>query len=63
MKDLTEKGYIILKNKISKEWIEKLSKGINNAFIEHREFQIKNGNDITVGGVALHALLSDDVFI
>ena len=63
MKDLTEKGYIILKNKISKEWVEKLSKGINNAFIEHRESQIKNGNDITIGGVALHALLSDDVFI
>ena len=37
--------------------------GIDNAFIEHRKTQTQNNNDITTGGVALHALLSDNIFI
>ena len=61
--DLKNKGYVILRNKVSQEWINKLSVGINNAFIEHRKTQIQNNNDITIGGVALHALLSDNIFI
>tara|TARA_R110000751_G_scaffold94680_2_gene184820 strand:+ start:1401 stop:2186 length:786 start_codon:yes stop_codon:yes gene_type:complete len=61
--NLKNKGYVILKNKVPQEWINKLSVGINNAFIEHRKTQIQNNNDITTGGVALHALLSDNIFI
>ena len=60
---LKNKGYVILRNKVTSEWIPKLSKGIDNAFIEHRKTQIKNNNDIKTSGVALHALLSDKVFI
>jgi ectoine hydroxylase-related dioxygenase (phytanoyl-CoA dioxygenase family) len=61
--DLKNKGYVILKNKVTSEWIPKLSKGIDSAFIEHRKTQIKNNNDIKTGGVALHALLSDGIFL
>ena len=61
--DLKNKGYVILRNKVPPEWIPKLSKGIDNTFIEHRKTQIKNNNDIKTGGVALHALLSDNIFI
>lgn len=61
--DLQTQGYTILRNKIPQEWINKLSKGIDNAFIDHRKTQIKNNNDIKTGGVALHALLSDNIFI
>jgi ectoine hydroxylase-related dioxygenase (phytanoyl-CoA dioxygenase family) len=61
--DLQTQGYTILRNKVPQEWIDKLSLGIDNAFIEHRKTQIQNNNDITTGGVALHALLSDTIFI
>ena len=61
--NLKNQGYIILRNKVPQEWINKLSIGINNAFVEHRKTQIQNNNDITIGGVALHALLSDTIFI
>ena len=60
---LKNKGYVILRNKVTPEWISKLSKGIDNAFIEHQKTQIKNKNDIKTSGVALHALLSDNIFI
>ena len=60
---LKNKGYVILRNKTTPEWLHKLSQGTDNAFTEHRKTQIKNKNDIKTGGVALHALLSDDIFI
>lgn len=61
--NLKNQGYTILRNKVPQEWINKLSLGIDNAFIEHRKTQIQNNNDIATGGVALHALLSDTIFI
>ena len=39
------------------------SKSMDVAFSEHRKIQIKNNNDITSNGVALHALLSSNNFI
>jgi len=33
------------------------------AFRKHRELQLKNGSEIGVGGVALHAVLSNRSFI
>ena len=61
--ELKDKGYTILQNIASENWIKKLSQGVDNAFMEHRKTQLKNNNDITTGGVALHALLSDNIFI
>jgi ectoine hydroxylase-related dioxygenase (phytanoyl-CoA dioxygenase family) len=63
IQELKEQGYTILKNQVEKEWIEKLNKAVNEAFIEHKNTQIKNNNDITTDGVALHVLLSSSVFI
>lgn len=62
-KSLKEKGFFILKNLINDEWISKLSDAINNSFYLHRETQLKNKNDITTYGVALHVLLDNDIFI
>jgi ectoine hydroxylase-related dioxygenase (phytanoyl-CoA dioxygenase family) len=61
--DLKEKGYVILKNKVSQKWIDVLSKAVDNAFTEHREVQLRNNNDVKTNGVALHVLLSNSVFI
>jgi len=63
IESLKNKGYVILRNRISNEWLDALSNAIDDAFITHRETQIKNGNDITTGGVALHVLLSNPIFI
>lgn len=60
---LKSKGYVILRNKINSEWLDVLSIAIDEAFIAHRETQLKNGNDIMTGGVALHVLLSNPIFI
>ena len=60
---LKDKGYTILRNKISQDWLSNLKSGAHKAFEEHRQIQIRNGNDIHTEGVALHVLLSDPVFI
>jgi len=61
--ELKTKGYTILRNRISSDWLDKLTTAIDKSFIEHRKIQITNSNDIKTDGVALHALLSDPVFI
>lgn len=61
--ELNKKGFTIVRNVVSEEWIFFLKKGAEKAFQEHREIQNNNNNDIDVDGVALHAILSDDVFI
>ena len=62
-KNLQNEGYCILKNQISPEWIGDLKIGVEKAFVEHRQIQLQNDNDITTDGVALHAILSDPIFI
>lgn len=62
-KELKEKGFTIINNQVSQEWLDILSNEIDKAFIEHRNIQLKNNNDITSDGVALHALLSSLKFI
>jgi ectoine hydroxylase-related dioxygenase (phytanoyl-CoA dioxygenase family) len=61
--ELKQVGYTIIQNLVSEEWIEKLSTAINKEFTNHRLKQIQNNNDIKTDGVALHVLLSDDLFI
>lgn len=61
--ELKEKGYTILNGVINKELLNSLGKAVDLAFVTHRKIQLKNGNDIQTDGVALHALLNDNVFI
>lgn len=61
--NLKKEGYVILRNKISPEWVEILSQAVDSSFIQHRDTQLKNNNDIRTDGVALHVLLSNSVFI
>jgi ectoine hydroxylase-related dioxygenase (phytanoyl-CoA dioxygenase family) len=63
VQELKTKGYTILKNKISSEWLNKLSSAIDKSFIDHRRIQIENNNDIKTEGVALHVMLNDPIFI
>ena len=60
---LREEGYCILKNVANEDWVSRLTAALEKAFDEHRKIQVKNGNDIVTGGVALHVLLSDPVFL
>jgi ectoine hydroxylase-related dioxygenase (phytanoyl-CoA dioxygenase family) len=62
-KELKEIGFTILPNQVTPSWIKTLSESMDIAFANHREIQIKNNNDITSDGVALHALLSSSNFI
>jgi ectoine hydroxylase-related dioxygenase (phytanoyl-CoA dioxygenase family) len=62
-KELKEQGYTIIKNQVNEEWLSLLTDAVNVAFIEHRNIQIKNNNDVAIEGVALHALLSSPTFI
>lgn len=61
--ELKDKGYTVLRNKISSDWLDKLSIAIDKSFIKHREIQIKNNNDIKTEGVALHVMLNDPIFV
>jgi ectoine hydroxylase-related dioxygenase (phytanoyl-CoA dioxygenase family) len=61
--ELKEQGYTILRNKISSDWLDKLSTAIDRSFVEHRKIQIENNNDIKTDGVALHVILNDFIFI
>ena len=61
--ELKEKGYTIIRNQVSKEWLDVLSSEMDKAFAEHRNIQLYNNNDINSGGVALHILLSSPIFI
>jgi ectoine hydroxylase-related dioxygenase (phytanoyl-CoA dioxygenase family) len=61
--ELKNNGYTILRNKISLDWLNKLSTAIDKSFINHRKIQIENNNDIKTEGVALHVMLNDSIFI
>ena len=61
--ELKEKGYTILRNQIDEKWLNLLTEEVVRAFVEHRNVQLANGNDINTDGVALHVLLSSPLFI
>ena len=63
VRELDTQGFTIIKKLVNTEWLEKLKDALKDAFNIHREIQVKNGNDITTGGVALHVILSNDIFI
>jgi ectoine hydroxylase-related dioxygenase (phytanoyl-CoA dioxygenase family) len=61
--ELKEQGYTIIRNQIDKKWLDILSNEMDKAFLEHRNIQLYNNNDINSDGVALHVLLSSPIFI
>jgi ectoine hydroxylase-related dioxygenase (phytanoyl-CoA dioxygenase family) len=61
--ELEDQGYTIIRNLIDDNWLDLLRDGLDKAFIEHRQTQLNNGNDIHTDGVALHVLLSNPIFI
>jgi ectoine hydroxylase-related dioxygenase (phytanoyl-CoA dioxygenase family) len=61
--ELKEQGYTIIRNQIDERWLNLLSDEMDKAFLEHRSIQLNNNNDINSGGVALHVLLSNPIFI
>lgn len=63
LSELQREGFVIVPNQVHPDWIRTLHSEIDKAFIHHRHIQLKNKNDIVTEGVALHALLSSDVFI
>ena len=61
--ELKEVGYTIIRGLIDNDWLDILKKSVDDAFLEHRQTQLKNNNDIKTEGVALHVLLSNPIFI
>jgi len=61
--ELKENGYTIIRNQVDKKWLDLLSNEINKSFLEHRNIQLRNNNDIKCDGIALHVLLSSPIFI
>ena len=52
--DLKNKGYVILRNKVSSEWINKLCVAVDNSFSKHKEIQKLNNNEIKTTPRACH---------
>lgn len=63
LEDLRIKGYCILRDWVSVEWIQSIRAVLPLVFEKHNEIRIKNGNGIVSEGVALNALASEDLFI
>ena len=63
IKELNDQGYTIIRGLVKDEWLDLLRNALDKSFIEHRETQLVNNNDITTNGVALHVLLSDPIFL
>jgi ectoine hydroxylase-related dioxygenase (phytanoyl-CoA dioxygenase family) len=61
--ELNQQGYTIIRNLVDENWLDKLKVALDKAFIEHRQTQVNNNNDIQTDGVALHVLLSNPLFI
>jgi ectoine hydroxylase-related dioxygenase (phytanoyl-CoA dioxygenase family) len=61
--ELKEQGYTIIRNLIEEDLLDLLRNALDEAFIEHRQTQLSNNNDIKTNGVALHVLLSNPIFI
>ncbi len=61
--ELERQGFTIIRNLLDGSKINDLRDALDLAFLEHRKTQVKNSNDIQTDGVALHVLLSNDIFI
>jgi len=61
--NLKTKGYVILREWVSKEQLSKIDRVLPKLFDEHKKIREKNNNGITSDGVAMNVLASDDTFI
>ena len=61
--ELKKQGYTIIRNLVEEDLLDLLRNSLDEAFIEHRQTQLSNNNDIKTNGVALHVLLSNPIFI
>ena len=61
--NLETKGYTILRDYVSKEWLEAFKLALPKLFKEHADIRKKNNNGIISDGVAMNVLASDDLFI
>lgn len=61
--ELKKQGYTIIRNLVEEDLLDLLRNALDEAFIEHRQTQLSNNNDIKTNGVALHVLLSNPIFI
>lgn len=60
---LKNSGYVILKQRVSGEFLTALQCAADKAFTQHKQIQLENNSDIKSDGVALHALVSDTTFV
>lgn len=61
--ELERKGYTILNQILSNEYVEEIIQPLEDAFSTHRAFQQKNNVEISSNGVALHILASNPELI
>jgi len=61
--NLETKGYTILRNWVSDEWLNKFLINLPSLFEEHSKIRKENNNGIISEGVAMNVLASDDLFI
>jgi len=60
--NLKNKGFVVLRDYVPTEWVNKIKNELDLIFINHREKQITNSNEINTEGVALHILLDSEIF-
>lgn len=62
MKDmLVNNGYCKFEKAISKEWLEKLNNALPEIFNEHEKIRRDNGNPISSKGLAMNALIGNEI--
>lgn len=61
-KQLSENGFFKFKKIISSDWINKINTALPDIFIEHEKIRRQNNNPISSKGVAMNALVGNDLF-
>lgn len=59
--DLREYGYTKFENVINENWIERINNSLPNIFAEHEELRRLNNNPISSKGLAMNALIGNEV--
>ena len=59
---LKKEGYTILKDVVSNDWLESISKSIDTSFEIHRKIKMDRGIDYS-SPIAIHAFVNDDKYI
>ena len=62
-KELNENGFTILREWVTKPWLNNIQNILPLIFNQHRIIREQNNNGIISNGVAMNALVSDDLFV